>query len=41
MPMAMQLIGSWFADETVLNAAHAYQSATDWHRRRPAIAAHS
>jgi aspartyl-tRNA(Asn)/glutamyl-tRNA(Gln) amidotransferase subunit A len=34
----MQLIGAWFADQTVLNAAAAYQSATDWHTRRPAIA---
>ena len=37
MPIAMQLIGAWFADQTVLNTALAYQSDTDWHRRRPAI----
>jgi aspartyl-tRNA(Asn)/glutamyl-tRNA(Gln) amidotransferase subunit A len=37
MPIAMQLIGAWFADQTVLNAALAYQSSTDWDRRRPAI----
>ena len=36
----MQLIGAWFADQTVLNASAAYQSATDWHTRRPAIALH-
>jgi Asp-tRNA(Asn)/Glu-tRNA(Gln) amidotransferase A subunit family amidase len=34
----MQLIGGWFADQTVLNAAFAYQSSTDWHTRRPALA---
>jgi aspartyl-tRNA(Asn)/glutamyl-tRNA(Gln) amidotransferase subunit A len=37
MPIGMQLIGSWFADQTVLNAALAYQNTTDWHTRRPAI----
>ena len=37
MPMGMQLIGNWFADQTVLNAAVAYQSVTDWHTRRPAL----
>ena len=38
LPIGMQLIGAWFADQTVLNAAAAFQSATDWHTRRPAIA---
>jgi aspartyl-tRNA(Asn)/glutamyl-tRNA(Gln) amidotransferase subunit A len=37
MPIGMQLIGAWFADQTVLNTALAYQSATDWHMRRPAL----
>lgn len=35
MPMGMQLIGKWFTDQTVLNAAAAYQNETDWHTRRP------
>jgi aspartyl-tRNA(Asn)/glutamyl-tRNA(Gln) amidotransferase subunit A len=38
LPIGMQLIGAWFADQKVLNTAAAYQSATDWHTRRPAIA---
>jgi aspartyl-tRNA(Asn)/glutamyl-tRNA(Gln) amidotransferase subunit A len=38
MPIGLQLIGGWFADQIVLNAAFAFQSATDWHTRRPAIA---
>jgi aspartyl-tRNA(Asn)/glutamyl-tRNA(Gln) amidotransferase subunit A len=38
LPIGMQLIGAWFADQTVLNAAAAFQSATDWHKRRPDIA---
>jgi aspartyl-tRNA(Asn)/glutamyl-tRNA(Gln) amidotransferase subunit A len=37
LPIGMQLIGEWFADQTVLNAAAAFQSATDWHKRRPDI----
>jgi aspartyl-tRNA(Asn)/glutamyl-tRNA(Gln) amidotransferase subunit A len=35
MPIGMQLIGAWFADQTALNAALAFQNATDWHKRRP------
>jgi len=38
MPIGTQLIGAWFADQTVLNAASAFQSSTDWHTRRPALA---
>jgi aspartyl-tRNA(Asn)/glutamyl-tRNA(Gln) amidotransferase subunit A len=37
LPIGLQLIGSWFADQTVLNAAAAFQSATDWHQLRPGI----
>jgi Asp-tRNA(Asn)/Glu-tRNA(Gln) amidotransferase A subunit family amidase len=37
--MGMQLIGAWFSDQTVLNAALAFQDGTDWHTRRPAITA--
>ena len=39
LPIGMQLIGSWFADQTVLNTALAYQGSTDWHRRRPPLLA--
>jgi len=38
LPIGLQLVGGWFADQTVLNTALAYQSATEWHTRRPAIA---
>ena len=31
-------VGGWFADQTVPESALAYQSVTDWHTRRPAIA---
>jgi aspartyl-tRNA(Asn)/glutamyl-tRNA(Gln) amidotransferase subunit A len=37
MPIGMQLIGAWFADQAVLNTAFAYQSTTDWHTRRPSL----
>jgi aspartyl-tRNA(Asn)/glutamyl-tRNA(Gln) amidotransferase subunit A len=39
LPLGMQLIGRPFGDATVLRAGHAYQSATDWHQRWPALAA--
>jgi aspartyl-tRNA(Asn)/glutamyl-tRNA(Gln) amidotransferase subunit A len=38
MPTGMQIAGPAFADGRVLRAAHAYQQATDWHRRWPALA---
>ena len=38
MPTGMQIGGPAFADATVLRAAHAYQRATEWHRRWPALA---
>ncbi len=37
LPIGLQLIGSWFKDQSVLNAALAYQRATGGHARRPAI----
>jgi len=38
LPVGMQLLGGWFADQTVLNIALAYQVATEWHTRRPVLA---
>ena len=38
LPIGMQLIGASFADQTVLNTAAAFQSATDWHNRKPDLA---
>ncbi len=39
LPIGLQIIGAPFAEETVLRAAHAYEQATEWHRRRPQIGA--
>jgi aspartyl-tRNA(Asn)/glutamyl-tRNA(Gln) amidotransferase subunit A len=36
MPVGLQLIGNYFNEGTLLHAAHAFQQATDWHRRTPA-----
>ena len=37
MPIGMQIAGRLFEDAGVLRAAHAYEQATDWHKRRPAV----
>ncbi|MBC7469545.1 MAG: Asp-tRNA(Asn)/Glu-tRNA(Gln) amidotransferase subunit GatA [Ramlibacter sp.] len=36
MPVGLQLIGNYFDEATLLQAAHAFQQATDWHTRKPA-----
>jgi aspartyl-tRNA(Asn)/glutamyl-tRNA(Gln) amidotransferase subunit A len=35
MPVGLQLVGNYFAEGTLLHAAHAFQRATDWHLRAP------
>lgn len=35
LPAGLHLVGRMFADQTVLNAAHAYEQATNWHKARP------
>jgi len=37
MPVGLQLIGPWFAEAKMLNVAHRYQRATDWHLRMPGL----
>ncbi|HWZ11440.1 MAG TPA: amidase, partial [Xanthobacteraceae bacterium] len=39
LPIGLQISGRPFAEAAVLQAADAYQHDTDWHARRPAIAA--
>jgi len=36
LPIDVQLLAPWFQEARLLNAAHQYQQATDWHSRRPA-----
>jgi aspartyl-tRNA(Asn)/glutamyl-tRNA(Gln) amidotransferase subunit A len=35
LPIGLQLMGPAFGEETVFQVAHVYESATDWHTRRP------
>ncbi len=35
LPVGLQLIGNYFDEARMLNAAHRYQQATDWHMRMP------
>jgi aspartyl-tRNA(Asn)/glutamyl-tRNA(Gln) amidotransferase subunit A len=37
LPIGMQLAGRAFDESTVLQVAHAYEQATEWHKRRPPI----
>ena len=37
LPVGLQLIGPAFGESVVLNVAHQFQQATDWHRRVPAL----
>ena len=38
LPFGMQLIAPHLHEARLLNAAHRFQMATDWHRRRPPAA---
>lgn len=38
LPIGMQISGRPQADSTVLRLAHAYEQATEWHKRKPKIA---
>ncbi len=35
MPVGMQLLGNYMQEARLLNAAHRFQQATDWHARTP------
>ncbi|MDN6179527.1 MAG: Asp-tRNA(Asn)/Glu-tRNA(Gln) amidotransferase subunit GatA [Halomonas subglaciescola] len=37
-PVGLQILGSHFAEAQLLNVAHRFQQATDWHQQRPAFA---
>jgi aspartyl-tRNA(Asn)/glutamyl-tRNA(Gln) amidotransferase subunit A len=35
LPVGLQIIGDYFSEARMLNVAHQYQLATDWHKRAP------
>ncbi len=39
LPVGFQLVGRPYEETTLLAAAHAYEQATEWHRRLPAVLA--
>ncbi|WP_031296452.1 Asp-tRNA(Asn)/Glu-tRNA(Gln) amidotransferase subunit GatA [Pseudogulbenkiania ferrooxidans] len=36
-PIGLQIIGNYFAEAKMLNVAHQFQQATDWHAKAPAL----
>jgi aspartyl-tRNA(Asn)/glutamyl-tRNA(Gln) amidotransferase subunit A len=37
MPVGLQIIGNYFDESLMLNVAHQFQLATDWHTRSPEL----
>jgi aspartyl-tRNA(Asn)/glutamyl-tRNA(Gln) amidotransferase subunit A len=37
LPLGMQILGRPFGETTILRVGHAYEQATEWHTRRPAL----
>jgi aspartyl-tRNA(Asn)/glutamyl-tRNA(Gln) amidotransferase subunit A len=37
LPIGLQLLGKPFDEETLLRIAHAYEQATDWHKKNPPV----
>ena len=37
LPIGMQVLGDEYDEATILRVAHAYEQATDWHRRKPVL----
>ncbi|MDD4924094.1 MAG: Asp-tRNA(Asn)/Glu-tRNA(Gln) amidotransferase subunit GatA [Dehalococcoidales bacterium] len=37
LPIGLQVIGKPFAEEKILKVAHAYQQATEWHKKKPKL----
>jgi len=35
LPVGLQIIGNYFAEQKLLNVAHQFQLATDWHKQSP------
>jgi aspartyl-tRNA(Asn)/glutamyl-tRNA(Gln) amidotransferase subunit A len=39
MPMGLQLVGSPFSENMLLAIGRTFQERSDWHKRRPPVAA--
>ena len=39
LPLGLQILGRPFGETTILKIGHAYERATEWHTRRPALVA--
>jgi len=37
LPIGLQITGGHFAESNVLALAHAYEQATEWHKRKPSL----
>jgi len=37
LPLSLQIVGRHGDEATILRAGHAFEQATDWHRRRPTV----
>ena len=37
LPVGLHIVGNYFSEARMLNVAHQYQKATDWHTREPAL----
>ena len=37
LPIGLQLVGNYFSEAKMLNVAHQFQRATDWHKRLPPL----
>ncbi len=38
LPLGLQIMGPQWGEYTILNVAHAYEQATEWHTKKPTIA---
>ena len=37
LPIGLQLMGGHFSEETLFRAAHAFEKATEFHKRKPVL----
>ncbi|MCA2656365.1 MAG: Asp-tRNA(Asn)/Glu-tRNA(Gln) amidotransferase subunit GatA, partial [Microcystis sp. M015S2] len=37
LPIGLQLVGNVLREDQLFHVAHAYEQATDWHKRQPSV----